>query len=195
MLFKNEILRGILSGAVTLAFRRWRRPTVREGGTLLTPVGEIEIGSIRTISLSSITAADARSAGYESRGALLEELKRRTEGEVYRIELGTLHPDPRLALRDAPADGEELAELQTKLQRLDARAESGSWTLRVLGVLGSHPGVRSGDLCGLVDQEQIKFKRNVRKLKNLGLTESLGTGYRLSARGAHVLDMLRTNDS
>jgi hypothetical protein len=35
------------------------------------------------------------------------------------------------------------------------------------------------------------FKLNVRKLKNLGLTESLGTGYRLSPRGAAVLERLR----
>ena len=32
------------------------------------------------------------------------------------------------------------------------------------------------------------FKQNVRKLKERGLTESLDIGYRLSARGAAVLD-------
>jgi hypothetical protein len=34
---------------------------------------------------------------------------------------------------------------------------------------------------------------NVRKLKHLGLTESLGTGYRLSPRGEALLDSLREN--
>nr|BFE76152.1 hypothetical protein GCM10020092_094530 [Actinoplanes digitatis] len=32
------------------------------------------------------------------------------------------------------------------------------------------------------------FKQNVRKLKERGLTESLDIGYRLSARGAAILD-------
>jgi hypothetical protein len=33
-----------------------------------------------------------------------------------------------------------------------------------------------------------EFKTNVRKLKNLGLTESLDVGYRLSPRGQRVLE-------
>lgn len=38
--------------------------------------------------------------------------------------------------------------------------------------------------------EQRPFKANVRKLKELGLTESLEVGYRLSARGRALLDAL-----
>jgi hypothetical protein len=34
------------------------------------------------------------------------------------------------------------------------------------------------------------FKRRVRQLKELGLTESLDVGYRLSPRGRSVLDRL-----
>jgi hypothetical protein len=34
----------------------------------------------------------------------------------------------------------------------------------------------------------VSFKRDVRKLKELGLTESLEVGYRLSPRGAALLD-------
>jgi hypothetical protein len=60
-----------------------------------------------------------------------------------------------------------------------------------LEALRSHPEVRAGDVCCLVGQEKEKFKLNVRKLKNLGLTESLGTGYRLSPRGESLLDYLR----
>ena len=36
--------------------------------------------------------------------------------------------------------------------------------------------------------ERLAFKSDVRKLKALGLTESLGTGYRLSPRGQAWLD-------
>jgi ribosomal protein S19E (S16A) len=38
--------------------------------------------------------------------------------------------------------------------------------------------------------EVLTFKRRVRQLKELGLTESLEVGYRLSPRGRAVLDGL-----
>ena len=41
-----------------------------------------------------------------------------------------------------------------------------------------------------MDRERLAFKRDVRKLKELGLTESLDVGYRLSPRGRAVLDRL-----
>lgn len=192
MLFRQKILDGIRRGTVTLAFRRWQRPSVRSDGTLLTPVGQLHIRRVSPVALDQISVADARSAGYESRDALLAELKLRAEGEVYRIELGPLRPDPRVALRESPATNKvESRELLKRLHRLDARAGGGPWTFRILEVLSSHPEIRAGDLCDLVGQEKQQFKLNVRKLKNLGLTESLGTGYRLSPRGASLLDNLR----
>ena len=45
-----------------------------------------------------------------------------------------------------------------------------------------------------VGQERLVFKQNVRKLKTLGLTESLEVGYRLSPRGMALLEKLRTGD-
>ncbi len=196
LLFRKEFLEGVRTGAVTLAFRRWRRPSVRTGGTLLTPVGLLDITSVEPVAPDAISAADAHRAGYASREVLLDELQRRREGEIYRIELGPLRPDPRIALREtrAATDG-EFRDLRDRLGRLDARALEGAWTFRTLEILNSHPGVRAGDLCGLVGQEKQRFKRNVRKLKNLGLTESLGTGYRLSPRGEALLDFLRAETS
>lgn len=193
MLFRNEFLEGLRTGGVTLAFRRWRRPSVRAGGTLLTPVGQLAIQSVDRVALDEITAAESRRAGYESREDLLAELRLRTAGDVYRIELGPLRPDPRIALRAQRSVGDaEFQQLQARLSRLDARAADGAWTRRTLEVLETHPGVRAGDLCGLVGQDKERFKINVRKLKNLGLTESLGTGYRLSPRGGAVLRLLRS---
>jgi hypothetical protein len=43
----------------------------------------------------------------------------------------------------------------------------------------------------MVGQEKMVFKLNVRKLKALGLTESLEIGYRLSPRGQILLRRLR----
>ena len=196
MLFRQKTLDGIRSGAVTLAFRRWQRPTVRSQGKLLTAVGELHIGKVSPITLDQISAEDARDAGYESREALVAELNRRAEGEIYRIEIGPLRPDPRIALRESPAANDvESQELLTRVRRLDARANGAPWTLRILEVLSSHPEIRAGDLCNLVGQEKAQFKLNVRKLKNLGLTESLGTGYRLSPRGAALLADLRSESA
>ena len=42
----------------------------------------------------------------------------------------------------------------------------------------------------MVGREKPPFKRDVRKLKELGLTESLERGYRLSPRGRAVLERM-----
>jgi len=188
MLLRRSVLDGIRAGRVTLAFRRWRRPSVRAGGTLLTAVGQLHIGAITRVEPDTISAADARRAGYASPSELLAELGARTAGDVYRIELGALGPDPRVSLRESPAaDARERQDLLARLERLDARADGGPWTRRTLEVLRAHPGVRAGDLCRLVGQPKDQFKLNVRKLKALGLTESLEVGYRLSPRGMALL--------
>ena len=64
MLFKHRFLSGIRAGETTLAFRRWRRPSVRAGGTLKTAVGVLAIESVEPITESGITAEDAHRAGY-----------------------------------------------------------------------------------------------------------------------------------
>ena len=188
MLFRQDALEGIRASRITLAFRRWRRPTVRTGGTLMLPIGQLQILDVRHISEEEITEEDARRAGYTSREALLADLAGRTEGILYRIELGTLGPDPRIALRmrDSLSD-EELAALESKLDKLDAVAPNGAWTRRVLQLIRDNPAVRAGDLCKAIAMERLPFKANVRKLKALGLTESLEVGYRLSPRGEAVL--------
>ncbi len=194
MLFQQRFVDGIRSGTITLAFRRWRRPTVRSGGTLLTGGGQLSIGAVTAIDPRDISDDEVRRAGYASRTALLTELSRGA-GDVYRIELGERRPDPRIALRNAPAESDgEYERLRERLRRLDARAER-PWTTRTLEVLEQHPGVRAGNLCVLFGQEKEPFKINVRKLKNLGLTESLEVGYRLSPRGQALLARLRADAS
>jgi hypothetical protein len=191
VIFRRRFLDGLQKATVTLAFRRWRRPSVKSGGTLLTAVGLLHIGDIEIVAVQDISDADARRAGYESRESLVRELNQRTEGEIYRIELGPLEPDPRVALREKRATDSELEDLLVRLDRLDAASGGTPWTQRVLEVVHAHPAVRAGDLCAMVGQEKLPFKMNVRKLKNLGLTESLEIGYRLSPRGVALLEKLR----
>ena len=184
MLFRQRFLDGIRDGTITLAFRRWRRPSVRSGGTLLTAAGQLSITSVDEVALTRISEADARRAGYTSREALLVELQARDQGKVYRIELGALRVDPRVALRQSASLSEaECAGIARRLRRLDDRSPHGSWTRATLDLIRSRPGVRAGDLCRLVGLDLQPFKLNVRKLKTLGLTESLEVGYRLSPRG------------
>jgi hypothetical protein len=58
----------------------------------------------------------------------------------------------------------------------------------VLEVIASRPATRAADLAAGFGRETQPFKTDVRKLKNLGLTESLEVGYRLSPRGAAYLE-------
>jgi hypothetical protein len=196
MLFRQHFLNGIGNGTITLAFRRWRRPSVKAGGTLLTAVGQLHIESVREIDAAQISKADARRAGFESHGALLAELNRSKAGTLYRIEFGRLEADPRVALRrKVAANADERAAMLERLRRLDARSAGGPWTLHTLDLIRKQPGVRAGDLCVLLDQEMMHFKGNVRKLKGMGLTESLEIGYRLSPRGNALLRDLERDDN
>jgi hypothetical protein len=188
MILTQGVLDGIRHGTISRAYRRWRRPTVKTGGTLLTAAGQLEIRAVAPVLLDAITAEDAHAAGYPSREALVADLASRPDGVLYRIDFGSLGPDPRVALRQqAPVDEAERQDLRARLLRLDARAEGGAWTRRALEAIRDHPGRRAADLCRQVGQERQAFKANVRKLKALGLTESLEVGYRLSPRGAAVL--------
>lgn len=59
--------------------------------------------------------------------------------------------------------------------------------MQVLRLIAAAPSVPAADLAERLGIEKPKFKRDVRKLKELGLTESLKMGYRLSPRGDRFL--------
>ncbi len=84
-----------------------------------------------------------------------------------------------------------MGEVLERLQRLDARSSAGPWTVRVLAAIDAQPGVVSRMLAERLGCERGWLKPQVRKLKNLGLTISLETGYELSPRGQVVLKRLR----
>ena len=188
MLIRRAHLERIATGEVSLAFRKWRKPTVKAGGTLRTGVGVLAIESVDIVKEASISAAQARASGYESRADLVAELRARRDGEVYRIRLRLAGSDPREQLREqANLTKDELAQIRQKLERLDSRSTSGSWTLAVMRKLGQQPGTRAAELAEQLGVEKAWLKVNIRKLKALGLTESLEIGYRLSPRGRVVL--------
>ena len=185
MLFRAATLPRIADGSITLAFRRQRRPTVRAGGTLTTPVGVLAIDDVRIVDEQEITDADARRAGYLAREEVLSELgPPDPDRQLYRVELHLAGPDPRIVqrARDDLSD-DDVAMLRERLGRLDRASTHGPWTAEVLALIAKRPAVRAGDLADQLGRERLAFKADVRKLKALGLTESLDVGYRLSPRG------------
>jgi hypothetical protein len=192
VLFRRPTLDGIRAGEITLAFRRWDRPRARAGGRQRTLVGELAIDSVERVPRAAITAADARRAGHASRAELLRELDARGSAPIWRIELRWAGEDARLELRErANLSADELAALRARLERLDAASVHGPWTRATLELIARRPEVLAADLAATQGRERLPFKRDVRKLKELGLTESLERGYRLSPRGRALLAALR----
>ena len=176
MLLPASVREKIRSGEVTVAFRRQRRPTVKAGGTLRTPVGVLAIDSVEEIAPDDMTEADARRAGHASREEVLAALK--PEGTLLRIAFHLAGPDPRVALRErADLTREERRRIEQRLP----------WAREVLELIDSHPGTLAADLAASLGRDKRPFKRDVRKLKELGLTESLPKGYRVSPRGRAFL--------
>ena len=156
-----------------------------------TSIGELRILTVDEIEESEIKEIDAKASGYKSRGDLLEVLKQREEGRIYKIALVYHGEDPRIALRNqAEFSPEEFEQLKTKLEKMDARSKSGPWTLEILRAIHKNPELRAADLARLTGREKDWLKPNVRKLKNLGLTISLEVGYRISNRGEAYLKRL-----
>jgi hypothetical protein len=193
MLFRSKDLEAILSGRITTAFRRWKKPTARAGGSIRTQLGMLAIEAVEEIDPAALTEADAVAANYPNLAALRNMFDAQ-EGVCYRIRLRPGGEDPREALRAAVPTADEMATIAAKLARLDNTAEA-PWTLATLRVIAERPGVVSTTLAGALGRERFAFKDDVRKLKALGLTISLETGYRLSPRGEAVLARLASSAS
>jgi len=181
-------LEAIRAGRIDLAFRRWDRARVKVGTRLRTAVGLLEVTSVDPVPLTALRADDARRCGAASLAALKEALAAKAGGRVFRVGLRYAGPDPRDSLREALPTAEELTAIRAGLDRLDAASPIGAWTRTTLRIIDAHPEVRAPELAAQLGRPTPEFKRDVRKLKERGLTESLAIGYRLSPRGEAVLD-------
>ncbi len=191
MLLRNAVLDRIGSGEISLVFRRWRKPTVRTGGTLRTAIGVLNILDVREVRAADIARRDLLAAGYATTAELLAALGTRS-GQIFRIAVEYAGSDPRITLRqqcDLSAD--QLESIVARLGRLDTRSSIGPWTERVLAGIERHPNVLARTLAERLECESGWLKPQVRKLKNLGLTVSHHPGYTLSPRGRVVLEHLR----
>ncbi|HLM65603.1 MAG TPA: hypothetical protein VK306_15000 [Acidimicrobiales bacterium] len=187
MLFERQLWPGLADGTITVAFRRWSRPRARVGATHRTAAGVLVIDAVEVVAAEAVSDADARRAGHPDRATLFRVLDRYPGGELYRIAFHHAGADPREALRrQADLSDEELSALGNRLARLDRASRHGAWTRATLDAIAERPAVRAGDLAADLVRERLPFKADVRKLKELGLTESLEVGYRLSPRGEAV---------
>ncbi|MEV6910165.1 hypothetical protein [Amycolatopsis sp. NPDC051071] len=179
------VLEGLEAGTVDLAFRRWAKPNVRQGDTMRTGAGLIAVDSVEIVDPAAITEADARRSGAESANAVRGTLRGPADAPVYRIRLRYLGPDPRHALSaDDELSEKDVAAIGKKLSKMDKRR---SWTHETLRLIDGQPGRRAQELADLLGREKDPLKLDIRKLKDLGLTLSLETGYRISPRGAAYL--------
>lgn len=188
MLLKQDVLWGIESGRITAVYRKWDQARVKTGSRLRTMIGVVEVTSVEVVDPESLTPDDAVAAGHGAVPDLIASAGSRG-ATMYRIRLRHAGPDPREALREAIPDQTELEDIGRRLQRLDSGIY-GAWTRETLELISANPGVRAEDLAASVGREKMPFKLDVRKLKEMGLTESLPTGYRLSPRGESVLAAL-----
>ena len=203
MLLTRPVLDRIVAGEVDLAFRLWKRPTVKAGGRLRTAVGELAIHDVAVVDPAQLDAEHARRAGFADVTTLrasvtpTQDAKPRSRtarpdatSQVYCIRLTYAGPDPRAALREQRLSDAEIDAMLARLSTMDRRSTRGPWVLQALDLIATWPARRASELAELAGWETAPWKANVRRLKELGFTESLPVGYRLSPRGEQVAQRL-----
>jgi hypothetical protein len=189
MQFQHQFKEKIRRGEIRLSLRKWRKPQVKIGGRYnLAPKGAIEVTSLVTLGADEVTTSLAHKAGFEDAATLLTYLKADAADTLYRIDFKYLGDQPvnrpdthTLSIADAQA-------LVEKLNTMDKRSRHGPWAVAVLKLIGDQPESRSADLAAQLGMEKEVLKPNIRRLKKLGLTISLETGYRLSDRGQQIVN-------
>ena len=187
MLFTAATLRGLTEGRVSCTYRRWEVVRPKVGSRFTTSAGVVEVTSIARADEEQLTERDADEAGFDSVADLIKWCRAKGNGDLYRIGIALAGPDPRIELRRTNnLQAADVAALNAKLDRMDRAAEQ-PWTRSTLRQISRLPGVVSTELAAEVGQERRAYKLRVRRLKALGLTESLERGYRLSPRGQAYL--------
>ena len=157
----------------------------------MTQLGVVGIDDVTIVTEDQITERDAKKAGFKSKEELLSQMYDRVE-DIYKIKVHWVGEDPRKALRtNDKLSKKEIDDIVGKLRKLDQNSQRGNWTELYLQMINDQPNTHAQILAGQIGLTIPTFKPWVRKLKALGLTESLRPGYRLSPRGEKVLSELR----
>lgn len=193
LLFKKAFHAGLVSGSITLTYRRWEKPHVRPGGRYRChPIGVLEVDSIERVRVAAITEADAVLAGFATRDALVSYLAELgpidVNDEIFRVALHHGGDGDRVELAlEATLTPADVAAIKAKLAKLDAGK---AWTKKTLAIIAARPRIAASKLAAQLKRETQEFKTDVRKLKKLGLTQSFEVGYEISPRGRAYLDAI-----
>ncbi|MEM7097208.1 MAG: hypothetical protein AAF541_03040 [Pseudomonadota bacterium] len=188
MQFRKPFKQAIARGDVDLTFRVWKTPRAKQGSRYnIPPFGSLEVLSVTKVVASSLTKQDVLRSGFTSMQMLLGQLKVEASDPIWRIEFRYLGEELVNQPTRTRLGDKELGEVLSRLEKWDAK---GAWTCKTLALVDANPGCRAGDLSVYLELDTPRFKRKVRQLKGLGLTESLEVGYRLSERGKQVLSAL-----
>jgi hypothetical protein len=163
--FTRDAHAGVADGSITVTYRAWSRPMVKVGGRYVVGATTVEVTSLQRVAAATVPAADRARLGDAD--------------PVWKVDFTRVEPVARRTF--------SLDEIRARLDRLDRASTHGAWTWATLRLIAEQPGVVSTTLAAQVDRERFAFKADVRKLKALGLTESLEVGYRLSPIGTSLL--------
>ena len=193
MQFRKSQKIAIRDGRLTRTFRTWKRPQAKTGGRYnIPPYGALEVEFVQQMKLKEIPPGHVRDAGYQTHEEVASHLGIHLEDTVWSIAFRYLgerpvnQPDRSTLDNGEKSTDQAPSELEAMIARLARMDRDNPWTHQALKLIHDHPGTRAGDLAPSLNMETATFKRQVRKLKAQGLTISLETGYRLSARGKQV---------
>ncbi len=193
LLFQKRFHEGLVSGSVTLTFRRWDKPHVKVGGRYRChPIGVLEVDRVEQVRVSDIDEDGARRSGFASREELVAYMKTGPGGVlrattlVWRVQLRHGGDGDRvtIAMEDA-LDADAIADIRARLAKMDAKTP---WTRETLAAVDKKPRIAASKRAASLGRETLEFKTDVRKLKKLGLTQSFEVGYEISPRGRAYLD-------
>ena len=189
LLFQKAFHEGLVSGRITLTFRRWAKPHVKPGGRYRChPIGVLQVDAVAPTTERAISEADATRAGFATKKELLAYLAAfpaKPGTTLFRVELHHAGDGDRvdLALED-DLSPDDVAAIMAKLAKLDAKRP---WSEETLAIIARRPRTAASKLAAELGRETLPFKVDVRKLKRLGLTMAFEVGYELSPRGKAYL--------
>ena len=188
MQFTKPFKIAIAAGEVTTSFRKWHSARVKAGRTYnIPPYGAIQVDKIIRTSVKESSVKAVRQSGFDSKSDLIEYLGIDVKDPVFLIEFRFIgkasvnQPDTTKLPKD------ELEHLVTRVSKL-------AWVAQILTLIQQQPQTRAGDLAPQCGMQLDVFKRNVRRLKSMGLTISHEVGYELSTRGRQLVDNLANID-
>ena len=194
LLFKKAFWDGLVSGAITLTFRRWQKPHVKIGGRYRChPIGVLEVDGVELVTAGTLSSGDAKRAGFASLASLASYLGELAplddDSPIYRITLHHGGDGDRVAgALDTSLSAEDVEAIEDKLARMD---KDEAWTKATLALIEKMPRVAASKLAARLGRETAPFKADVVKLKKLGLTQSFEVGYEIAPRGRAYLDASR----